>query len=147
MNLTKLNELAKPYKNRKRRGRGHGSGLGKTSGRGHKGQHSRSGFRHRPHYEGGQMPLFRRLPKRGFTNAPFRLRYDIINVEDLNRCTDGETVTHKLLVERNIIKSRFGRLKVLGNGELAQAVTVEAARFSAEARRKIEERGGQAKVV
>lgn len=149
MNLTELNHLAKPYKNRKRKGRGHGSGNGKTAGRGHGGSHSRSGFSRRPHFEGGQQPLFRRIPKRGFTNAPFRVRYDIVNVETLNAlATSGvDTIDHATLVAQGVIRSRFGRLKVLGEGELTGKVNVKAAKFSATARRKIEEQGGEAKEI
>ena len=147
MNLEDLNQLASPYKNRKRRGRGHGSGLGKTAGRGHKGQRARSGFTFRPHFEGGQQPLFRRIPKRGFSNANFRVRYDLVNLEDLNRFEAGSTVDHDALVAAGYLKSRHGKLKVLARGELKHKLTVKAAKFSAVARQKIEELGGEAKEV
>lgn len=147
MNLSQLNEMSDRYKDRKRRGRGHGSGLGKTSGRGHKGDGARSGSKFRPHYEGGQMPLFRRVPKRGFSNARFKKHYDIVNVEQLAAFSAGETVNHAALVEKSILSGRRGDLKILGDGELSVKLTVEAAKFSAQARRKIEECGGEAKVI
>ena len=143
MNLTDLNQRSSAYKKRKRRGRGNGSGLGKTSGRGQKGQRSRSGFSRRAGFEGGQMPLFRRIPKRGFNNT-FRTEFDIINVSDINRI-DVEQVTHAILVDEGIIKNRHGRLKVLGDGKLERKVVVVAAKFTASARRQIEELGGEAK--
>ncbi len=147
MNLEDLNALASPYKNRKRRGRGHGSGLGKTAGRGHKGQKSRSGFSFRPHFEGGQQPLFRRIPKRGFTNAAFRVSYDLINLVDLNQFDEGSTVNHASLVACGFLKSRHGRLKVLARGELTKKITVEAVKFSASAKLALEQAGGAAKEV
>lgn len=147
MNLTDLNARAGRYKARKRVGRGHGSGWGKTSGRGQKGAKSRSGYRRRFGFEGGQMPLYRRLPKRGFTNAPFRKDYDIINVSTLNRLDDGVTVDHAYLVELGILKNRHGRLKVLGDGQLERKLVVQAAKFTASARAQIEGQGGEAKVI
>ena len=146
MNLTDLNQRSKPYKNRKRCGRGNSSGIGKTSGRGQKGAKSRSGYRRRVGYEGGQMPIYRRLPKRGFNNI-FRTEYDVINVCDLNRVTDSESANHALLVSQGIIKNRHGRLKVLGKGKLERKLVVEATKFTATARRLIEELGGEARVV
>ena len=146
MNLTDLNHNSTAYKKRKRRGRGEASGLGKTSGRGHKGQRSRSGFSRRPHFEGGQMPLFRRIAKRGFNNV-FKTYYDIVNVGDLNAIEGVDTVDHAALVKAGLIKKRHGRLKVLGDGKLEKKLVVEAARFSEGARRQIEDLGGQAKTV
>lgn len=145
MNLSDLNQRASAYKQRKRRGRGNASGLGKTSGRGQKGAKSRSGFKRRLGFEGGQIPLFRRLPKRGFNNV-FRTRYDIINVSDLNRL-EAEQVDHATLASAGIIKKRHGRLKVLGDGKLERKVVVIAAKFTASARRQIEDLGGEAKEI
>ena len=131
------------YKSRKRVGRGHGSGLGKTSGRGHKGAKSRSGFRHRPGFEGGQMSFVRRMPKRGFTNAPFRTDYHIVNVQELEtRLDDGADVTLEALVRAGIVRDAKRPLKILGQGELTKKFTVTADKFSASARRKIEAAGG-----
>ncbi|MEM7261258.1 MAG: 50S ribosomal protein L15 [Planctomycetota bacterium] len=146
MNLSDLNERADKYKARKRVGRGHSSGWGKTSGRGQKGQKSRSGYKRRVGYEGGQMPLYRRLPKRGFNNV-FRTEYDLVNVSDLNRLHDGDSVDHKSLVAAGVIKSRHGRLKILGNGKLERKLEVSAAKFSASARSQIEALGGVAKEI
>ncbi|MGE3163365.1 MAG: 50S ribosomal protein L15 [Planctomycetota bacterium] len=147
MNLSHLNQICGSYKDRKRVGRGHGSGVGKTSGRGHNGAGQRAGSKYRPHHEGGQTPLYRRFPKRGFSNAPFRVRYDVLNLEDLNAFENGETVRLETVLERKLLKPRHGRLKILARGELTKKLSVEAAKFSEEARRKIEERGGEAKVV
>ncbi|MEE8142727.1 MAG: 50S ribosomal protein L15 [Planctomycetota bacterium] len=150
MNLSDLNQLARPYKQRKRRGRGHGSGLGKTSGRGQKGAKSRSGYRRRYGFEGGQMPLFRRIPKRGFNNI-FKKEFDIVTVGDLNRLQGMERVDRAVLVAHGILKKRLSRnkplLKILGGGNLQHKLVVEAAKFSASARRSIEELGGEARVV
>jgi large subunit ribosomal protein L15 len=124
---------------RKRVGRGPGSGLGKTAGKGHKGGQSRKGYSVRPGFEGGQMPLIRRVPKRGFTNE-FRVEYAVINVSELAAL--GKSVTPELLVERGLVHK--GRMvKVLGNGELKAAVTVSAHKFSKSAREKIEAAGGK----
>ncbi|MFQ5653646.1 MAG: 50S ribosomal protein L15 [Planctomycetota bacterium] len=146
MNLSDLNQRSGTYKDRKRRGRGRSSGMGKTCGRGQKGAKSRSGYRRRFGFEGGQMPLFRRLPKRGFNNV-FRTLYDVVNLSDLQRLGDVEAVDLKLLVERRFIKNPHGRLKVLGNGKLERRLVVEAAKFSASAKRSIEELGGEARVL
>ncbi len=150
MNLSDLNQLARPYKQRKRRGRGHGSGLGKTSGRGQKGAKSRSGYRRRYGFEGGQMPLFRRIPKRGFNNI-FKKEFDIVTVGDLNRLQGMERVDRAVLVAHGILKKRLSRnkplLKILGGGNLQHKLVVEATKFSASARRSIEELGGEARVV
>ncbi len=145
MNLTDLNHKASAYKKRKRVGRGHGSGHGKTSGRGHKGARSRSGYSRRPGFEGGQMPFFRRFPKRGFNNI-FRTEYDVINVSELNRLELTE-IDLGTLTAAGVVKSRHGRLKVLGDGKLERKIIVTAAKFSASARRQIEEQGGEAKEI
>ena len=127
----------------KRLGAGESSGHGKTSGRGGKGQTARSGGSVRLGFEGGQMPLLRRIPKHGFNNANFRTYYTIINVEELNAFDDGATVTGETLLERGLIDKRFEGVKVLGNGELKKKLTVKAQRFSATAREKITKAGGQ----
>lgn len=145
----KLNEL-KPApgskKERRRVGRGTGSGLGKTSGRGQTGQKSRSGGGVRPGFEGGQMPLSRRLPKRGFTNI-FAKEYSIVNVGDLNRFEDGTEVTAQLLKEQRIIRQVLDGVKVLGNGEITKKLTVKADKFTKTAADKIAAAGGTAEVV
>ena len=107
---------------RKRVGRGIGSGLGKTSGKGHKGQNARSGGGVRPGFEGGQLPLFRRLPKRGFSNARFKVRYATINLSDLNKFEDGAVVTPELLKEMGLVKNQLDGIKVLGNGKLEKKI-------------------------
>lgn len=135
-----------PRQNRNRVGRGPGSGNGKTSGRGQKGQNSRSGGGVRLGFEGGQTPLARRLPKRGFTNFN-RKEYAIVNVETLNRFEEGTTVNVALLLEKGIIKKELSGLKVLGNGELTKNLTVEAVKFSKSAKEAIEKAGGKAEVI
>ena len=132
----------------KRLGRGIGSGTGKTSGKGTKGQNSRSGGGVRPGFEGGQMPLTRRLPRRGFNNKIFDKEYSIVNVGQLNTLKEGTVVTAELLKEKNIIKSiaPYG-LKVLGNGNLEKALTVKASKFSETAIQKINKVGGKAEVL
>lgn len=135
-----------PRQNRNRVGRGPGSGNGKTSGRGQKGQNSRSGGGVRLGFEGGQTPLSRRLPKRGFTNFN-RKEYAIVNVETLNRFEEGTTVNVALLLEKGIIKKELSGLKVLGNGELTKKLTVEAVKFSKSAKEAIEKAGGKAEVI
>ena len=132
---------------RKRVGRGVGSGLGKTSGRGHKGQNARSGGGVRPGFEGGQLPLFRRLPKRGFKNALFKVRYAVINLSDLDKFEDGAVVTPELLKEMGLIKKQLNGVKVLGNGTLTKKLTVKANKFSDAALREIEKIGGKAEVI
>ena len=127
---------------KKKIGRGPGSGHGKTSTRGHKGQKARTGGRIRPGFEGGQMPLHRRLPKRGFTNI-FKKSYTVINVEDLNGIKDGETVTVQLLKDKNLVKNVKGGVKVLGSGDLKKKLTVVADKFSESAKKKIEDLGGK----
>ena len=130
----------------KRLGRGTGSGLGKTSGKGHKGAKARSGGGKRPGFEGGQMPLTRQMPKRGFTNI-FAKEYATVNVGDLDVFEDGTEVTLALLVEKKIVRKELDGLKVLGNGDLTKKVTVKAAAFSESAKEKIEQAGGKAEVV
>ncbi len=144
-----LHEL-KPAKGanrrRKRVGRGTGSGLGKTAGRGHKGQKSRSGYRRRAGFEGGQMPLYRRLPKRGFTNI-FAKQWVVLNVRDLNRFEDGTTVSPEFLLETGYVKNLRDGLRVLGQGTLEKKLIVRAHHFSPAARQKIEDAGGTVEVV
>ena len=130
----------------KRLGRGTGSGLGKTSGKGHKGAKARSGGGKRPGFDGGQMPLVRRLPKRGFYN-PFRTEYVAINVDRLEVFEDGTTVTPVELIEQGIIKKIEDGIKIMGNGELTKKLTVQAAKFTATAKEKIEAAGGKAEVI
>ena len=145
----KLNEL-KPAegskKVRNRVGRGIGSGNGKTSGRGHKGQNARSGGGVRPGFEGGQMPLYRRLPKRGFNNI-FAKQYVTINVEALERFENGTEVTPELLKETGVISKVLDGVKVLGRGELSKSLTVKVAKFSESAKEKFEKAGGKAEVM
>lgn len=145
----KLNEL-KPApgskKERKRVGRGVGSGMGKTSTRGQTGQNSRSGGGKGPGFEGGQMPLSRRLPKRGFTNI-FAKEYSIVNVGDLNRFEDGTEVTAELLKKERLIRQILDGVKILGNGEITKKLTVKAAKFTNTATDKIVKAGGTAEVV
>lgn len=148
----KLNEIkATPGARKKawRKGRGHGSGNGKTAGRGHKGQNARSGGGVRPQFEGGQMPLYRRLPKRGFNNKRFAKQYHEINIEDLNKFEDGAVVDVKSVHDSGIItipKVNDG-IKILGRGELNRKLTVKAAAFTASAKEKIEKAGGTAEEV
>ena len=123
-------------------GRGIGSGLGKTSGKGHKGRNARSGASLRPGYEGGQMPIYRRVPKRGFTNAPFRTDYTIVNVEQLGVFEDGATVDLDVILKRGLASLETRLLKVLGNGKLERRLTVRAQKFSASAAEKIRAAGG-----
>lgn len=130
----------------RRRGRGMGTGLGKTAGRGEKGQKSRSGYKSKRGFEGGQMPLHRRIPKRGFTNV-FRKEIVVVNVESLNRFNDGDRITPERLVESGLIKSVRDGVKILGDGELKRKLTVMAHLFSASARDKISAAGGTAEVV
>ena len=130
----------------KRLGRGTGSGLGKTSGKGHKGQWARSGGGVRPGFEGGQTPLARRLPKRGFNNK-FAITYDIVNVEQLNVFEEGTVVTPELLAELRIVTNKNNGVKVLGNGQLTKKLTVKADKFSASAKAAIEAAGGVAEVI
>lgn len=132
---------------RKRVGRGVGSGLGKTSGKGHKGQNARSGGGVRPGFEGGQLPLYRRLPKRGFSNAMFKTEYAVINLSDLNKFDDGALITPELLKDMGILKNQLSGVKVLGNGMLEKKLTVRAHSFSKVAKEQIEKLGGKAEVI
>lgn len=145
----KLQSLEKSpeTKSRKRVGRGPGSGMGKTSTRGQKGQKSRSGASISAWFEGGQTPLFRRIPKRGFNNKRFATVYATINLSDLNRFNDGDTVTPELLKEMGIVKKQLSGIKVLANGKLEKKVNVRAHRFSSKAVTKIEELGGTTEVI
>ncbi len=144
----KLHELTNlESKNRKRIGRGPGSGTGKTAGKGHKGQNARSGGGVRPGFEGGQLPLYRRLSKRGFNNYNFRTIYATVNVSDLERFDEGKTVTIEMLKEAGLVKKELDGVKVLGNGELTKKLTVKANKFSETAQKKIEKAGGSVEVI
>lgn len=129
-----------------RKGRGAGSGNGKTAGKGHKGQKARSGGGVRPGFEGGQMPLARRLPKRGFNNI-FAVKYAVVNVADLNKFEDGAVVDAEALKAAGILKKTLDGVKVLANGEISKKLTVKAAKFSTSAKEKIEQAGGKAEVI
>lgn len=145
MNLSNLRAPKKANRNRKRVGRGMGSGHGKTSTRGHKGQGSRSGSSLMRGFEGGQMPLHRRLPKRGFTNI-FRTEYTVLNLDRLAELNEAELTLEKF-VAKGLLKGRNGLLKILGNGEIAQAITVHAHKFSKAAQEKIKKAGGKAVLI
>jgi large subunit ribosomal protein L15 len=145
MNLSNLRAPKKANSNKKRVGRGMGSGIGKTSGRGHKGQGSRSGSSLMRGFEGGQMPLHRRLPKRGFTNI-FRTEYTVLNLDRLAELNESE-LTIEFFAAKGLLKKNEGLLKVLGNGELTKAITVHAHKFSKSAQEKIEKAGGKAILV
>ena len=138
-----------PYatKNRKRVGRGPGSGTGKTAGRGENGQNSRSGGGVRIGFEGGQTPLFRRLPKRGFSNARFKKEYAIINLDDLNNFKDGAEVTPEILLDMGLVNKAKDGVKVLGNGKLEKKLNIKANKFSNSAKEQIEKLGGKAEVI
>jgi large subunit ribosomal protein L15 len=146
MKLFELSPAPGSTKSKYRKGRGIGSGNGKTAGKGHKGQNARSGGGVRPGFEGGQLPIYRRLPKRGFTNH-FAKHYAIINVGDLEIFENGTEVTLEMLVENRIIRKEFDGLKVLGDGELTKSLTVKAKIFSASAKEKIVAAGGKAEEV
>ncbi len=147
----KLHELKPAEGSRqslKRKGRGIGSGLGKTAGKGHKGQKARSGGGKGPSFEGGQTPLQRRLPKRGFSNMPFKVTYSIVHLSTLNRFEAGSVVTPETLLECGVVKQmKNGGVKVLANGEVDRALTVKAHAFSAAAKAAIEAQGGTAEVI
>ncbi len=145
MKLHELKPAEGSTRARRRVGRGIGSGMGKTSTRGMKGQNSRSGGGVRPGFEGGQMPLYRRLPKRGFKNVLAK-EYAEVNVEQLNVFEDGEVVTPVSLIEKGILKNVLDGVRVLGNGELTKSLTVEAQGFTKSAQQKIEAAGGKAEV-
>lgn len=145
----KLHELSPAFGSTKanwRKGRGPGSGNGKTAGKGHKGQNARSGGGVRPGFEGGQMPLYRRLPKRGFKNI-FAKQYVTINVSELERFDNGTEVTAELLKETGVVSKTLDGIKILGRGELTKNLTVKVAKFSASATEKIEKAGGKAEVI
>ena len=147
MKLHELNALPEA-KSKKRVGRGPGSGMGKTATRGQKGQKSRSGASIAPWFQVGQTPLYRRLPKRGFNNARYSVRYATINLSDLNKFfKDGDVVTPELLKEKGIIKKQLSGVKVLGNGNLEKKLTIKANRFSMTAVAKIEAAGGKTEVI
>ena len=145
----KLNELSPAYGSAKdayRRGRGPGSGNGKTAGKGHKGQNARSGGGVRPGFEGGQLPLYRKLPKRGFKNR-FAVNYAIVNVSALNKFEDGAVVDMEALLAAKLVRKELDGLKILGEGELTKKLTVKANVFSATAKEKIEAAGGKTEEV
>ena len=147
MELHSLKAAEGSRKVRNRVGRGTSSGNGKTSGRGQKGQKSRSGGGVRPGFEGGQLPLYRRLPKRGFTNAMFKTKYAVINLDDLNKFDENAVVTPELLAEMGLIKKGLDGIKVLGRGTLEKKLTVKAHKFSGVAKEQIEKLGGKAEVI
>lgn len=146
----KLNELSPsvPRKNRKRVGRGNSSGWGKTAGKGSNGQNSRAGGGVKPYFEGGQMPIYRRVPKRGFSNAIFKKEYTIISLNLLNNFEDGETVSAETLYDKFLVKSiKKDGIKVLGNGELTKKLNVKAHKVSKSAKSAIEAKGGSVEIV
>lgn len=146
MNLHNLKPTPGSTRNRKRVGRGIGSGTGKTAGTGHKGQNSRSGRGTRPGFEGGQTPLFKRIGKRGFTNR-FRKEYATVNVEELNRYAEGTVVTPELLLKDKVVRKLNAGLKILGDGELTVKLTVKAHKFSVTASEKVSAAGGTVEVI
>ena len=145
MKLHELSPAPGSVKDSFRKGRGAGSGNGKTAGKGHKGQNARSGGGVRLGFEGGQLPLYRKLPKRGFKNR-FAVNYALVNVSELNKFEDGDTVNLEKLMECGVVKKPLDGLKVLGNGEITKKLTVEAKVFSATAKEKIEAAGGKTEV-
>ena len=147
MSLNKLKPAHGSKQKKKRVGRGPGSGLGKTAGRGHKGAQSRSGYKFKRGFEGGQMPLHRRVPKRGFTNI-FRTEYDVVNLDQLEGVFDaGATVTPEALREAGLVRDRTSLIKVLGRGDLTKALTVHAHKFSGTAAEKLAAAGGKAEAI
>ncbi len=146
MKLGELQPQKGSRKNSKRKGRGQGSGLGHTAGRGHKGAGQRSGNKHRPWFEGGQMPLMRRVPKRGFSNHLFRKDFQIVNLTDIENL-GVDTVTSDVLKENGLIRSAYKPVKVLGNGDVTKAISISASAFSSSAKEKIEKAGGSATVL
>ena len=147
MKLHELSPAEGSVRENFRKGRGAGSGNGKTAGKGHKGQNARSGGGVRPGFEGGQLPLYRKLPKRGFNNYRFATKYAVINVQVLNKFDDGEVVDCAALLSKGIINNAFDGIKVLGEGDITKKLTVKAAVFSASAKEKIEAVGGKTEVV
>ena len=146
MKLNELTAVAGATKEAKRIGRGHGSGQGKTAGKGHKGQKARAGYSARAGFEGGQMPLQRRLPKRGFNNI-FATKYVTVKVSDLDKFEAGAEIDAETLLKAGVISKTLDGVKVLGNGELTKAVNVKAAAYTASAKEKIEKAGGKAEVI
>ncbi|MGM8212776.1 50S ribosomal protein L15 [Virgibacillus sp. W0430] len=146
MKLHELQSIAGAHKSRKRVGRGTSSGHGKTSGKGHKGQNARSGGGVRPGFEGGQMPLFQRLPKRGFTNI-HRKEFAIVNLDALNRFEDGTEITPELLLEEGVVSKMKTGVKILAKGTVEKKLTVKAHKFSAAAKEAIEAAGGKTEVI
>ena len=146
MKLDSLKPSKGSIKNKKRIGRGHGSGLGKTSGRGHKGAGQRSGNKRRAWFEGGQMPLARRLPRRGFTNI-FKEEIQIVNISDLNRIEKNSEIDPVVLQENGMIRSSLKPVKILGQGDIDKKLNVTASAFSASAKNKIEKAGGRATIL
>jgi len=147
MKLHELSPAPGSAKDAWRKGRGAGSGNGKTAGKGHKGQNARSGGGVRPGFEGGQIPAYRRLPKRGFDNSRFADKYAIVNISKLENFNDGDVITAEVLLAKRIITKAYDGLKVLGNGELTKKLTVQAKIFSASAKEKIEAAGGKVEVI
>jgi large subunit ribosomal protein L15 len=145
MDLSSLKPTKGATSSRKRVGRGHGSGLGRTAGRGEKGYHSRSGSKHRPWFEGGQMPLHRRLPKKGFSNYLFRKQYQIVNLKDIEALNIDE-IDSKKLFDKGLIRSSLQPVKILGNGDIKKAIKIKATSFSKSAIIKIENAGGKAEL-
>lgn len=144
LRLNNLSPAKGSRQNKKRVGRGQGSGLGKTAGRGHKGARSRSGYTAKPGFEGGQMPLHRRLPKRGFTNI-FKKEYQIISLDDLDKFDAGTTVDRQVLLDAGLVKKTDGLIKILANGEISKSITVVADKVSRSAEEKISAAGGTVK--
>ena len=147
MKLHELERNREAKHERRRVGRGMGSGLGKTSGRGEKGQKARSGVSIPAQFEGGQLPLYRRLPKRGFSNYDFKIKYAVINVSDLNKFDDGTEVTPELLKTTGILKNQLDGVKILGNGAIEKKLTVKAHKFSKSAIEKLEKSGCKIEVI
>ena len=147
MKLNELRPAEGSVQERFRKGRGPGSGNGKTAGKGHKGQNARSGGGVRPGFEGGQFPIYRQLPKRGFNNKRFATVYATVNVSDLNRFEDGAIVDIQTLLDARVIRKAQDGLKVLGDGQITKKLTVKAAKFSAAAKEKIEAAGGSCEEV
>jgi large subunit ribosomal protein L15 len=148
MDLSNLKPAAGAKKNKKRVGRGPGSGSGKTSSRGHKGAQSRSGYSYKRGFEGGQMPLHRRVPKRGFNNTAFRIEYAVVNLDQLESVFDaGATVDAETLRAAGLVRGKQSRIKVLGRGEVTKALTVHAHKFSGKAAEKLAAAGGKAEAI
>ena len=145
MDLSSLKPTKGAVFNRKRVGRGHGSGYGRTAGRGEKGYHSRSGSKHRPWFEGGQMPIHRRLPKRGFSNLLFRKKYQIVNLRDIDSL-DMNEIDSNILFDNGLIDSSLQPVKILGDGDITKAIKIKATKFSKSAILKIEKAGGKAEL-